>query len=203
MKKIYVYMIRHGATPGNLERRYVGSTDEDLTTEAVTALKNKRISWENADCEQLLHPAQLWVSPLRRCIQTAQCLFPDTEPIWVDGFRECSFGVFEYMNYEELNGNPLYQKFIDSGGMSGFPGGEDRATFTKRVVEAFRNKMEQSMQTAEDADTIVMVVHGGTIMALLDTFSAPHGDYYDWQVENGAGYRMEWNGSSLSGMEKI
>ena len=35
--------------------------------------------------------------------------------------------------------------------------------------------------------TIVVVAHGGTIMALLDQLSEPHKDYFDWQVKPGEG----------------
>ena len=34
------------------------------------------------------------------------------------------------------------------------------------------------------------VVHGGTIMAILERFSGGGESFYHWQVENGGGYRM-------------
>ena len=36
-----LFMIRHGATAGNLEKRYVGRTDEGLTEQAVSDLKEE------------------------------------------------------------------------------------------------------------------------------------------------------------------
>ena len=98
--------------------------------------------------------------------------------------RECDFGAFEYKNYEELNGNPEYQKWIDSYGACGFPGGETKEEFTERCGKAFL----QVVYSTEE-ERLLFVVHGGTIMALLDAFSSPHGDYYDWQVKNGEGFR--------------
>ena len=44
---------------------------------------------------------------------------------------------FEYRNYQELNGHPDYQAWIDSGGTIGFPGGEDQKAFCDRVQTAF------------------------------------------------------------------
>ena len=38
---------------------------------------------------------------------------------------------------------------------------------------------------------MLFVVHGGTIMAVLDRFSEPHRDYYDWQIGNAEGFRAE------------
>ena len=38
-----LFMIRHGATAGNLEKRYVGRTDEGLTEQAVSDLKEEAL----------------------------------------------------------------------------------------------------------------------------------------------------------------
>lgn len=38
-----LFMIRHGATAGNLEKRYVGRTDEGLTEQAVLDLKKEAL----------------------------------------------------------------------------------------------------------------------------------------------------------------
>ena len=39
--------------------------------------------------------------------------------------------------------------------------------------------------------TFAMVIHGGTIMSILDGFAVPHRDYFDWQVKNLEGYEIE------------
>ena len=89
-----VYLIRHGATKGNRERRYVGSTDEPLLAEEIPGLQRK----------DMPPAARIYASPMRRCIQTAAVLYPGREPLVVDDLAECSFGDFEYCNYEELTG---------------------------------------------------------------------------------------------------
>ena len=55
-----------------------------------------------------------------------------------------------------------------------------------------------------------MVVHGGTIMAILSKWAMPHQDYFYWQVKNGCGYLVcldtdEWlaEKGSLSVIEKF
>ena len=35
-----------------------------------------------------------------------------------------------------------------------------------------------------------MVVHGGTIMSILCSFALPKGEYFKWQIENGAYYEL-------------
>lgn len=136
----------------------------------------------------LPEPDIILTSPLRRCIETAEVLFPGRATVPVDGFRECDFGQFEYMNYAGLNGNPDYQRYIDSGGSIPFPGGEDRKSFQDRCVRAFFGVMCRILEHGNKNRSLALVVHGGTIMALMDYFAVPHMDYFDWHVGNGEGY---------------
>lgn len=179
-----IYLIRHGKTKGNLEGRYVGSTDEEILDEIKNRQKRKFPDVQ-----------EVYVSPMKRCRQTATLLFPGHDQMVVEDFRECNFGDFEYKNYAELNGNPEYQKFIDTMGMSGFPNGENRLEFQKRCVRAFETVIKNLCGEEKELPdkTIAMVVHGGTIMALLDYYAAPHKDYYEWQVKNMEGYEVLLN----------
>lgn len=181
-------LVRHGATKGNREGRYVGSTDEELLDEAVVTLQKQR----DRNHVLLSQVEMVAVSPMKRCRHTADLLFPGVRQLVVEAFRECNFGEFEYRNFQELNGNPAYQRFIDTLGKSGFPGGEDRETFQRRCVAGFEKIMPELENMAGGRNNpIALVVHGGTIMALLDWYSNPHGDYYDWQTRNGMGYLAE------------
>ena len=107
--------------------------------------------------------------------------------------RNCSGfpGAFEYKNYHDLNGREDYQTWIDSGGELPFPGGESRAAFAARCVRAFERIRKEAPQ--EDC---ALIVHGGTIMALMEAMARPKGNYYDYQVQNGCGYILEEDGSS-------
>ncbi len=61
--------------------------------------------------------------------------------------------------------------------------------FKGRCVEAF-NKVVDNM-VEEKINTSALVVHGGTIMAILDNFSEDNRSYYDFQVKNCEGYIIE------------
>lgn len=201
-----IMMLRHGATKGNLEGRYVGCTDESITEESVEALKQLY-----REKYRLLKRAdRVYVSPMLRCMETADILFPDRPGIVIQDFRECDFGEFEYFNYRELKGNPDYQAYIDSNGETGFPKGETRAAFSKRCVRAFCKVLKDlaGEETLREQECVVaLVVHGGTIMSILDAFSVPHKDYFDWQVKNGQGFFMDivWENQicRLENIEKI
>ena len=173
-------LIRHGKTAGNLEGRYIGRrTDEPLCEEGRAALMKKCAP--HADC--------VHISPMLRCRETAEILYPGMPAAPVDGLQECDFGEFEGKNYAELNGRADYQAWIDSGGEAPFPGGESRAEFAQRCVAAFE---EYAAGLADG--THAFIVHGGTIMALMENFTKNPGSYFDFQVKNGEGYLLDMDG---------
>ena len=235
-----LWLIRHGMTKGNQEHRYVGTTDEGLLPE-----EKERLQARAADMD--LHPAIVFVSPARRCRETAACLFPGlqaaqlwasdenaeeetssaapaTQPSWppervfesagrsavgecaapelivVPEFMEMNFGAFEYMSWQEIDQDPdfahraAYQRYIDSGGETAFPGGESKAEFTCRVCDGFERAVRPLMQTQQD---IVIVAHGGTIMALMERYAEPHKPYFEWSVKPGEGYRLNVVGANI------
>ena len=54
-------------------------------------------------------PEAIYVSPLKRCVQTAAILFPEEPVHIIEELSECDFGEFENKNYKELDGNANYQ----------------------------------------------------------------------------------------------
>ncbi len=178
-----IFLIRHGTTAGNLEQRYVGTTDEPLTEDSSVHLEENRGAYPCA--------AMVFSSPLRRCVQTAKLLYPEADILPLEGLRECDFGEFEYKNYMELQSDARYQAWIDSSGTIAFPGGESREQFADRCCEAFREGCARAKRAG--TKQVAFVVHGGTIMAILDRFSSPHRDYFEWQVKNAEGFACRLN----------
>ena len=185
---VYISLIRHGSTASNLQKRYIGTTDEPLCREGRENLE----AWK-ADG---IYPQAVRViaSPMRRCLETAEVLYPDVTPEICPEFRETDFGLFEGKSYEELIQDDtlksVYQEWVDSDGRMPFPRGESMEQMKSRCAEGFE-KLVPTLQ----ADT-VMIVHGGTIMSLLQMYVTPQRDYYDYQCANGAGYlcRVELTG---------
>ena len=185
-------LIRHGKTAGNLLGRYIGSrTDEPLCDEGREGLAGK----------QLPEVERLYVSPMKRCVETAEILWPgfDQKKMQkVTDLRECDFGDFENKNYKELSGNGDYQAWIDSNGTLPFPNGESMDAFKSRCLEAFARIVEDVSGAEQEwiasGKTGIfragIVVHGGTIMAILEQYGYPKAAYFDYQVKNGCGYRL-------------
>lgn len=184
-----ILLIRHGKTAGNLEKRYIGRTDEPLCQAGIEELQQNRFP----DCDVVVS------SPMQRCLQSAKILFPSKKIHVCDAFRECDFGDFEGRNYAELNGDPRYQAWIDSGGLMRFPNGEAPADFRARCCCGFR----QITNEYTGADRVAMVVHGGTIMAILSQFAIPQRDYYDWMTANAHGWLCDYSAQILTVLEKL
>ncbi|MCM1226363.1 MAG: histidine phosphatase family protein [Clostridium sp.] len=178
-----ITFIRHGYTRGNLEHRYIGRTDEPLSAYGIKEIQ-KRL-YPKAD--------HVITSPMKRCIETAQIIYPNIKPIVAADFRECDFGDFEGKSYTELNGDPYYQKWIDSGGEISFPNGESPQDFRERCCTAFINEINKLPQNA----SVSLVVHGGTVMSILSRFFVPKRSYFDFQIKNGCGFQTEWDGQKI------
>lgn len=171
-----LYLIRHGITEGNKNKAYIGAgTDEPLCEEGMTQLLAK--SYPEADL--------IFVSPMRRCIMTAERIYPNREIILCEGLKEMDFGDFEGNTYEELKDNPIYVNWLESGGETSFPSGETKQAFVRRVQDAFYTCMRRVCQCGKDVETVAFVVHGGTIMAIMQKYAEPKGKYYEWQIANG------------------
>lgn len=181
--QITLVLIRHGETKSNREHRYLGRTDEALSMEGIRKLE------QNHAAHKYPRVDMLFTSPMRRCLETASILYPDMCPAVIYEWAEMDFGAFEGKNYEELKWDERYQAWIDSDGVLPFPEGESREEFMLRCEEGFRNMLERinrERKQGRKLQTIGMLVHGGTIMALLSRLYG--GEYFDYQVPNGEGY---------------
>jgi len=164
-----VNLIRHGYTEGNLQKKYIGVTDQPLCEFGIQDLKSK----EYPKCEYV------YSSPMTRCIQTAKIIYPQFGIEIVENLKECNFGDFENKNYLELSNNEEYQKWIDSNGDLPFPNGESKTEFSNRSYLAFKNIIKNCR-----FKNISMVVHGGTIMAIMKKLN-PNLSYFDFKIKNG------------------
>ncbi len=184
--QIELLLLRHGATASNAEGRFLGQTDEPLSGEGSREILLKK---ENLKGQS---PQLVFSSPMTRCRETARLLF-DVQPVIVPDWTEMDFGRFEGKNYLDLDGDPEYQAWIDSGGTLPFPGGESREQFSGRCLKGLERMLEEIGERVpgegvDSADPVraAAVVHGGTIMALMSALTG--GEYFDYQVKNGEGY---------------
>lgn len=187
-----VYLIRHGKTAGNQERRYIGRTDESLCTEGIRELEEYRARG--------IYPlgAEIYTSPMKRCIETAKLLYPNGKVTCIPGLQETDFGIFEGSRYDELKDKSTYQSWLDSGGELPFPEGESKAEVLHRSSQAFERVIQ-----GIHGEQAIFIIHGGIIMALLEKYGVPYRSYYDYQVKNGDGYKVEveWKGENSASLQ--
>ncbi len=185
-----ILLIRHGATAGNLGRRYIGRTDESLCEVGVAQIKALQ--------ERRLEAQHLFASPMRRTRETAELLFPGRPYAVLEGLRETDFGIFEGKTASELSGCPAYQSWVDSACSGEIPRGESREAVSKRAAAAFL----QAVGGIKEEESVAFVTHGGVIMSLLERFGAERADYYTYHVKNGGFFRCMWDGTWLHILEK-
>lgn len=176
-------LLRHGSTKGNEEHRYVGRTDEELSDAGRRSLLAEPVFAGFV-------PEAVFVSPMRRCIQTASLCWPGTPQYGAEGLRETDFGEFEYKTYEELKDCPSYRAWIAGGGKLAPPGGEDGGQVRRRVLDSFLWAVEQCR--ANRWHRAAIVAHGGTFLYLLGAYAQEQGDFYRWQARNGEGWLARW-----------
>ncbi|MBM6829808.1 histidine phosphatase family protein [Anaerotignum lactatifermentans] len=182
-----IYLLRHGETAYNVDKRYQGTRDIPLSPKGRDALIPADIS-----------PKKVYVSTLCRAVETAKILFPASQLILEADLREMCFGIFEGRNYIEMEKDPEYLAWVGNDCKGRCPGGETREEFTARTCAVFCRLMEEAFREA--AAELVIMAHGGTQMALMEQYALPQMDYYHWCGPNGGGYvltaeKAEWENS--------
>lgn len=189
--QLEMLLVRHGITIGNLERRYIGqSDDQPLSVRGAEDLLRRRDCGEYPRCEAV------FTSPMRRCMETAKILYPMLVPVVLPTLIELDFGAFEGKTYEQLKENAAYRRWIDTGGEAAPPGGESTPEFTMRLHGA----VGQIAMQAESSGIrrCAVITHGGCIMAMISHFSAiDASNMYEYQVSNGSGFQAVFDTDRL------
>lgn len=173
-----IYLLRHGLTLGNQQKRYQGKSDVPLCPEGIAQLRRADFC-----------PKTVYITPLQRTRQTAEILFPQAELVPVPELREMDFGIFEGCNFKEMEHDPQYRAWVETGCESRCPDGESRAAFCSRICTAFAALVDAALAAGEPQ--LVIVAHGGTQMAALERFALPYKNYYDWCAPAAGGFVLD------------
>ena len=173
-----IYLLRHGLTAYNAEKRYQGQRDIPLSPAGRAQLRQ-------AD----LRPETVYITPLCRTRQTAEVLFPGAKLVEVKDLQEMCFGSFEGRNFIEMEHDPDYRAWVNANCESPCPDGETKAVFSERVCRAFAALVDKAL--AEGEEILVILAHGGTQMAAMERYALPHADYYHWCAPNAGGYVLD------------
>ena len=182
MKSYTLYLFRHGLTKGNINAQYIGHTDYPLTTDGINELKNIKARYHYPEVDAL------FVSPLKRAIQSAEIMFPKNNKIVIDDFIEYNFGEFEEHTAEELKDNDAFKAWLHGDITSRPPFGESNAEFVERICRSFEKVVNGCIK--EGIQNIGIVTHAGVIMTILSCYGLPEAPMAHWQMDAGYGYKL-------------
>lgn len=149
-----LFLIRHGETTGDVEDRYGGSYDDDLTSRGQQQAEElaKKLADEGIQ--------KIFCSPLARAKQTAEFVRIETgaEVVELHDARERNhYGVLSGMTKAEAERD--YPELVElvADKHSTVQGGESYQDFGSRVESAF-TELKNS-----NHDTIAVLTHGGVL----------------------------------------
>ena len=182
MKSYRIHFIRHGACDETRKGIYAGTKDYSLGKEGIKELKALDSDYKYPGT------AVVFSSPLKRCLQTCEILYPAMKPIIIDDLRECSFGEWEGRTADSLASNEDFKKWLAGDTSVKPPKGESGAEFTRRICRIFQDIVDGLIKTG-NTDAVI-VTHGGVIMTLLSVYGLPQAKPFDWAMDDGCGFSM-------------
>ena len=195
MRNYKIYLIRNGLTDGAIEGRYIGHTDESLNEEGRKQLIELSTTGYYPEVEAVFS------SPLKRCLQTSQIIYPDKEPIILADLAEYDFGDFEGMSADELSKEESFLEWLKGGSDARPPFGESNGEFSTRICNGFIKIIEGVLKSG--TRDVAIITHGGIIMSLLSAFGLPEAPLTDWRTPSGCGYALSLNAALWFRLRKI
>lgn len=164
-----LYIVRHGETEWNKEKRLQGSTDVPLSDAGrlLAQLSGEALADTPFD--------RIFSSPLKRAYETA-CLFRGTQDVEIikdDRLRELCFGDYEGQNMSMLlkNPNDTFQYFFKQPHLYRAP---DNGESLEHLCERAAGFMEAVILPLQNTCHRVMVVAHGAMNKALMTYVKKH-----------------------------
>ena len=150
-------LVRHGRVDSEHVGRLIGASDVPL--DAVGHRQARTV----AERVQAIGYDRPYASPLLRCRQTLEAISPAVPVRWDEDLREIDFGRWEKHTFQEAAAEDpaLADRWAAFDPELTFPGGENLGRFLRRVQAA------ADRLTADEAETVLVVSHGGVIRVLL------------------------------------
>ncbi len=158
-----IYLVRHGETENNKQGVLVGRRDVELSHEGRDRIKDM------VRKHPFPQPEAVYVSPMRRCMETAALVFgrsleqcrPRVEPCLV----EMDFGLYEGRPVRAFAETELYEGWAAQRPEAGLTGGETFGEVEQRMLRAFDRILADCRM--EGISTVGVVSHNMVIVRLL------------------------------------
>lgn len=174
-----IYLIRHGQTSGNSEKKFQGRLDNPLNTEGICQAAALARFMEGTELNAV------YSSVLLRSKMTAALLAEKKNMSYrcVEGLEEVSFGDWEGLRYDEINRRwPEELKFFFTRpGEWVPPNGETFLQAQNRSASA----LGTILQNHAPSDNIAIISHGGIIrLTLCNILGMPLNNLWKLNIHN-------------------
>lgn len=159
---------------------YLGKTNPSLSQLGREQLVALKTVYEYPAVERV------YASPLKRCTETAEILYPDAKYFLDEGFSELDTGIFTGRKSEWLKGNMYFRDFMKAGLNYEIPEGEHGQAFVARCVASYQNVFENMIR--DQMHDVAVITHPGVVLCLLSTMGVPKYDPKDLLLPPGAGW---------------
>lgn len=161
MRATTLLLVRHGEVEGIDPPRFRGRRDLPLTPlgrrQADAAAKRIAAGWK---------PSALYISPLRRCVETAAAIAAATklEPGTLDALTDFDFGKWTWQTHDQVQKDSprLFKLWRRTPQLVRVPGGEAIQDVVARSADALRLMLDR-----HPGKTLVAVTHDNVIRCLL------------------------------------
>ncbi|MFC4322243.1 histidine phosphatase family protein [Litchfieldia salsa] len=190
-----LFLIRHGITDWNKEKRYLGHTDQGVIKSELELLSDLKFELKK------IHFDQVYTSDLCRCKETLAYLNLTSLASVDSRLRELHFGDWEGKTYQDLKMDKEYKLWLNSWEDYQIPNGESFVTFKTRIDLFLEELFHDSTQ--KNKSNILVMTHGGVIRYFVSKV-LPETAFWDVTINHGNGVKLtmeqkkgEWVCNSL------
>ena len=176
-----VYLIRHGETTANSEKRFAGVMDVSLTPKGELQAEQAGEKLKTVEFDAF------YCSDLKRAMDSATIIgkYQTLKPTVLSELREMNFGIWEGKRMAEIKDQDsvLLDKWFKDFDNFVVPSGESVKEMFERVTKAYKKIIEP--YNPDDDVKIAIVAHGGVIQALMSYLC--YGDntgYWRFRIDN-------------------
>ncbi len=182
-----LYLVRHGQTVANAERRFQGHKDFPLSEIGVQQVQRVAERFREIPVEHI------YSSDLGRALATAEGIAAvQSKPVIVNPiFREYCWGIFDGLTLEEAKEQypHIIKRNVEDWGAADIPEKETKEDFIQRIDQAFQYLIDRHM-----GKRVLLVSHGRFLNAFMTRIL---------RVQEDMGWAFTFNNTSISVVDFI
>lgn len=180
MRNYQIHFIRHGFTKENEQSVIIAkNSNPSLSKKSITEILENKNKFEYPKVDKV------YTSPLKRCTETVDLLYPDNYIQIVEKLTDIDLGEFDGQTLENLSMNSDYLNWVKDSTKFTPPKGESVQAFSLRCKEAFKEIVATMIK--EKTYSIAIMTHASVLMHILSEFGLPKKSAFEWIIGYGKG----------------